>query len=227
MEGKAVAGVDGSESSRGVVYVSRVPPNFGPAPLRALLAKHADVLRVFLQEHDEAKGTGSRRAASRMKKQARRASFKHGWVEFTRKKDAKRVALLLNNTPMGGKRRGRYHDDLWNIKYLPGFTWSDLVDDMIQERKRKAQRVKFEIDQAAKERDFYLSRLDQAKAIESMQQRRAARATSEGEYAKRSARTEREPEQRPGRTFDHKQVDRDEALERSQVDLSLLQKLFS
>lgn len=31
---------------------------------------------------------------------------------------AKRVATNLNNTLIGGKKRSRWHDEIWNIKYL-------------------------------------------------------------------------------------------------------------
>ena len=28
----------------------------------------------------------------------------------------------------GGKKGGYYHDDIWNIKYLPKFLWSHLSE---------------------------------------------------------------------------------------------------
>ena len=47
--------------------------------------------------------------------------FTEGWVEFKSKKIAKFVAESLNSNPVGGKRRSKAHDELWNIKYLPRF----------------------------------------------------------------------------------------------------------
>lgn len=44
-----------------------------------------------------------------------------GWVEFSDKKVAKRVAESLNCTPIGGKKGDFYHDDIWNLKYLKNF----------------------------------------------------------------------------------------------------------
>lgn len=44
--------------------------------------------------------------------------FTEGWIEFLDKKIAKRVATNLNNTLIGGKKRSRWHDEIWNIKYL-------------------------------------------------------------------------------------------------------------
>ena len=30
----------------------------------------------------------------------------------------------------GGKKRGFYYDDLWNIKYLPKFQWTHLTEKL-------------------------------------------------------------------------------------------------
>lgn len=49
-------------------------------------------------------------------------------MEFERKKVAKAVAESLNATIIGGKKRSFYHDDIWNIKYLPHFKWSHLTE---------------------------------------------------------------------------------------------------
>ena len=38
------------------------------------------------------------------------------------------MTLSLNNTPFGEKKRNYFHDDLWNIKYLPKFKWSHLQE---------------------------------------------------------------------------------------------------
>ena len=45
--------------------------------------------------------------------------FTEGWIEFQSKRAAKEVAANLNNTQVGGKKRSKAHDVLWNIKYLP------------------------------------------------------------------------------------------------------------
>lgn len=39
-------------------------------------------------------------------------------MEFLQKKIAKQVAASLNNTLIGGKKSSRWHDEIWNIKYL-------------------------------------------------------------------------------------------------------------
>ncbi len=57
----------------------------------------------------------------------KKGSFTEAWVEFERKKVAKRVAAALNNTRIGGKKSDFFASDLWNIKYLHKFKWSDLT----------------------------------------------------------------------------------------------------
>ena len=54
--------------------------------------------------------------------------YTEGWVEFSDKRVAKTVAVMLNNNPIGGKKRSYYHDDLWNIKYLSKFKWSHITE---------------------------------------------------------------------------------------------------
>ena len=58
----------------------------------------------------------------------KKKNFTEGWVEFHDKRVAKTVALMLNNTPIGGKKCSYYHDDLWNIKYLSKFRWTHLTE---------------------------------------------------------------------------------------------------
>eukprot|EP00183_Erythrolobus_madagascarensis_P000405 CAMPEP_0185848496 /NCGR_PEP_ID=MMETSP1354-20130828/3348_1 /TAXON_ID=708628 /ORGANISM="Erythrolobus madagascarensis, Strain CCMP3276" /LENGTH=265 /DNA_ID=CAMNT_0028548899 /DNA_START=1 /DNA_END=798 /DNA_ORIENTATION=+ len=160
---------------RGVVFVGRLPPRFGPNQLRSLLQKHADVLRIYLapvDNRDEA--GGANRKAKNKKKPKSSASYSHGWVEFREKRDAKKVATLLNNAPMGGNRRTRYYGDLWNLRYLKGFSWNDLSEESAQAKRQRSYAIRKEMSAAAKERDFYLSRVDQAKALESMRARRAS-----------------------------------------------------
>lgn len=47
-------------------------------------------------------------------------TFTEGWIEFKKRRHAKKVAEMLNNRAVGGKKSKEYHDHLWNIKYLPG-----------------------------------------------------------------------------------------------------------
>lgn len=43
-------------------------------------------------------------------------NFTEGWVEFRDKRVAKLVAASLHNTPIGVRKKSKFHYDLWNIK---------------------------------------------------------------------------------------------------------------
>lgn len=58
----------------------------------------------------------------------KKRNFTEGWVEFADRRVAKAIAMALNNVPIGGKKRNYYHDDIWNIKYLPKFRWTHLAE---------------------------------------------------------------------------------------------------
>ena len=58
----------------------------------------------------------------------KKRNFTEGWVEFLDRRVAKAVAMALNSGPIGGRKSNYYHDDLWNMKYLPKFKWSHLTE---------------------------------------------------------------------------------------------------
>lgn len=45
--------------------------------------------------------------------------FTEGWVEFESKKIAKFVVDTLNNKQVSTRKKSRFYDVIWNIKYLP------------------------------------------------------------------------------------------------------------
>ena len=113
---------------------------------------------------------------------------------------AMQAAALLNGQPMGGKHRSAHRHDLWSLKYLSGFQWDQLTDEIgahspplrcccaqIQptpevmltcellaayQNAVRDQKLAHEISAAKRERDFYLSRVDKAKAISAQQERK-------------------------------------------------------
>ena len=59
-----------------------------------------------------------------MKKKRRKTPAKHfteGWIEFESKKVAKSVAATLNNTQISTRKKSKFYDVIWNIKYLPRY----------------------------------------------------------------------------------------------------------
>lgn len=148
---------------KGIVYLSRLPPNMKPQKTRHLLEQYGDIGRVYLAAEDPStrrhrKGKSSKR-------------YTEGWVEFEDKREAKLAAQLLNGQPMGGKKRSSTYYDLWCIKYLPKFSWDHLTEELNHQRAVMDQKIAAEVAAAHRERDFYQSRVDKAKAVESIIER--------------------------------------------------------
>lgn len=104
----------------GVIYLSRVPPFMKPQKLRSLLEPYGQINRIFLAPEDPAVHARRVHAGGNKKR-----SYGEGWVEFIKKKDAKKVVDLLNAQTIGGKKSSWYRDDVWAMKYLNGFKWWD------------------------------------------------------------------------------------------------------
>ncbi|GAB4820281.1 hypothetical protein N2152v2_007327 [Parachlorella kessleri] len=138
---------------RGIIYISRIPPHLVDPMLRKKRKK-------------EGKNTGK--------------NFTEGWVEFEDKSVAKQVVKMLNGQPMGGKRRSAYFYDLWCMKYLPKFKWDHLTEEINYQKAVREQKLAAEISAAKRERDFYLSRVDKAKAVSAILERKRKRAEVDG-----------------------------------------------
>ncbi|XP_057810190.1 pre-rRNA-processing protein esf2-like isoform X2 [Salvia miltiorrhiza] len=151
---------------RGVCYLSRVPPHMNPLRLRQILSQYGEIGRVYLTPEDPANQMRRKKSGG-----FRGQEFSEGWVEFIDKKVAKRVASMLNGEQIGGKKRSSIYYDLWNIKYLSKFKWDDLKEETEIKNATREQKLVLELSAAKKERDFYLSKVDQSKAISKIGER--------------------------------------------------------
>ncbi|XP_049649317.1 activator of basal transcription 1 [Accipiter gentilis] len=138
----------------GVLYLSFLPPGFGPRHARALLGTHGELGRVFLQPR------GGRVRKRRQRPGPSAGSFVEGWVEFRDKRAAKRAAALLHGTPMTPRPRSPFRHHCWSLKYLPGFRWPHLSERLSYERQVRAQRLRAEVAQAKREGGFFAARRD-------------------------------------------------------------------
>lgn len=162
---------------RGIVYLSRLPPNLKPQKVRHLLGHYGDIGRVYLAAEDTSRRRSRKEERLKSKQNGTKAKstskrYTEGWVEFEDKTEAKLAAQLLNGQPMGGKKRSSTYYDLWCIKYLPKFSWDHLTEELNHQRAVMDQKIAAEVAAAHRERDFYLSRVDKAKAVESIIERR-------------------------------------------------------
>jgi ESF2/ABP1 family protein len=144
----------------GVLYLSRVPPFMKPTVLRSLLTPYGAIGKIFLTPEPAHSRTQRLRGGG-----TRRKLFLDGWVEFIHKKDAKFVADNLNAQTMGGKKRGRWHDEVWNIKYLSGIKWNHLVETIQNENAERAARMRVELSRGRSENKAFLQNLEMGKMI--------------------------------------------------------------
>ncbi|XP_029170683.1 activator of basal transcription 1-like [Nylanderia fulva] len=144
---------------RGIIYLSTIPKYMNVAMIREIFSAYGKVDRVYLQlaEND----------AQSIKKKRKKAIkyFTEGWVEFESKKVAKFVAATLNNTQVSTRKKSRFYDVMWNIKYLPRFKWIHLSERLAYERAVHKQRLLTEIAQVKREVNFFSYNVDRSKKL--------------------------------------------------------------
>ncbi|MCJ1288040.1 RNA-binding ATPase activator esf2 [Xylographa opegraphella] len=158
----------------GVLYLSRIPPFMRPSTIRHLLTPYGDISRLFLTPEPPTVYTRRIKAGGNKKR-----SFIDGWVEFASKKRAKICAETLNGQTIGGKKGGWYHDDIWNIKYLRGFKWSDLMEQIQGEEKAREGRMRAELQREQRERKAFLGNVEAAKREKGMEMKRKKKEDDE------------------------------------------------
>jgi ESF2/ABP1 family protein len=168
--GKALPPSEPKKDKSGVIYLSRVPPFMKPTVMRSLLTPYGAVGRIFLTPEPSTSRTQRLKSGG-----TRRKLFLDGWVEFLHKRDAKFVAENLNAQTMGGKKRGRWHDEVWNIRYLSGVKWGNLVEQIQNENAERAARLRFEISQGKKENKAFLENVERGKMVSGIEATRKKR----------------------------------------------------
>ncbi|XP_072037868.1 uncharacterized protein [Amphiura filiformis] len=165
----SIKGKDSKKPTKpGIIYLSRVPPFMKPKKLNFIFGQYGEIGRIFLQQEDK-----SFRKIRKKKGGNKSRSYTEGWIEFKKKKIAKRVAVTFNNTRIGDRKRSRYYDDLWNIKYLPRFQWAHLMERIEYEKQVRQQRIRTEVMQSKKETNFYLKNVEQQKMIDRMKTKKS------------------------------------------------------
>ncbi|SNX87623.1 related to ESF2 - essential nucleolar protein involved in pre-18S rRNA processing [Melanopsichium pennsylvanicum] len=182
------------QSKLGIIYISRIPPGMTPAKVRHILSNFGELGRIYLQD-----GSKTSSSSSSSKRRSGIARYTEGWVEFASKKVAKAAAEMLNAQPIGGlaasnsKKSGsgggsakmgksskRFQDDVWTMKYLKGFKWHMLSEQMAQERASHAARLRTELSQSAYEQKDYLKKVERARVQRDKLERRKRKAEKEG-----------------------------------------------
>ncbi|PIA88994.1 Pre-rRNA-processing protein ESF2 [Cercospora beticola] len=162
----------------GVIYLSRIPPFMKPQTLRHYLLPHAPksgLGRIFLTPEDSTSHSKRIKNGGNKKK-----TFTDGWVEFLSKKEAKLAVEKLNGNIIGGKKGGFYHDDIWNLKYLKGFKWDHLTEQIRAENAERTARMREEVRRVRKENRAFVEDVERGKMVEGMERKRRAKGEREG-----------------------------------------------
>ncbi|KAL8796169.1 MAG: hypothetical protein Q9195_001502 [Heterodermia aff. obscurata] len=162
--------------NRGVVYLSRIPPFMRPSTVRHLLSPHGTITRLFLTPEPHTSYTSRKKSGGNKKR-----SFIDGWLEFSRKKDAKICVEAINGQIVGGKKGGWYRDDVWNAKYLRGFGWEDLMESVRREEREREEKIRVGVRREGKERREFLKGVERGKVEEGKRRKREAREARKGE----------------------------------------------
>ncbi|XP_056130835.1 activator of basal transcription 1 [Lampris incognitus] len=205
----------------GIIYLGHIPPRLRPKHLRNLFTPYGEIGRIFLQPED--------RVVRRKKKKAgsRGCDFTEGWVEFRDKRVAKRVAASLHSTPMGNKKRSRFHSDLWCIKYLHRFQWTHLSERLAYEQSVLKQRLRTEVSQAKRETSFYLANVEKSHHMDKVRKKRkpGQDKVEEKTWDFTQHKTEEEIQLKK---MNKKQRDKAHSIQqKSQSNVSLLAKIFN
>ncbi|XP_066566171.1 activator of basal transcription 1 [Amia ocellicauda] len=222
----------GKKTVPGIVYLGHIPPRLRPKHVRNMLGVHGEIGRIFLQPEDHSVRRKKKKAGSNAR------SFTEGWVEFRDKRVAKRVALSLHSAPMGTRKRSRFHDDLWCMKYLHRFQWCHLSERLAYEQTVRQQRLRTEISQAKRETSFYLANVERSRDLDRLRKRREkeGRGGPDKTWDFTQRRTEDEIRQRrlqapgPGRSKKEQRKALEKAQliqEKAQSNVSLLAKIFN
>lgn len=154
----------------GVCYLSRIPPFMKPGKLRSVLSRFGKIDRLFLKPEDAAIHHKRVKYGGNKKK-----NFTEGWVEFVSKKDAKLCASTLNGNILGGKKTSYYHDDVMNIKYLSGFKWFDLTQQIAKENEVRQAKLALELSQQAKLNKTFVTNVEKSKMIKNIEKKKRAK----------------------------------------------------
>ncbi|KAG6355705.1 hypothetical protein INS49_003669 [Diaporthe citri] len=166
----------------GVIYISRIPPFMKPHKLRSLLSNYGTINRIFLAPEDPMAHQRRVRNGGNKKKM-----YTEGWVEFVNKKDAKDVCAMLNAQTIGGKKGSYYRDDIWTLKYLNGFKWHHLTEQIAAESAERSSRMMAELQREKKGNKELVERVERAKMLDGIQSKKAQKGSTHDREAESPA----------------------------------------
>uniref|UniRef100_A0A0K0DXS2 Activator of basal transcription 1 n=1 Tax=Strongyloides stercoralis TaxID=6248 RepID=A0A0K0DXS2_STRER len=152
--------IEEKEKNSGIVYLQTVPPKYNVAKVREIFSQYGIVKRIHLVPDPKKKF-----------KNPKLREYIEGWIEFEDKKKAKACAKLLNCTKVGGKRRHPASDTLWAMKYLKGFKWSHLREQLDYEKHIARKRLNMEMSRARKEASHFTDQVDKGMSLKKLEEK--------------------------------------------------------
>lgn len=152
----------------GVVYLSSVPPYLKPSALRNLLSQRGfePIARLFLSPASKHKSSSKKNS---------RQLYTEGWIEFASKKTARRCAETLNAQVIGGKKGGFYHDDVWNMKYLRGMRWEELMAGVREEKREMEGRRDEERRSIMRDTKRFVEGVEEGRRMQGMKRKKESK----------------------------------------------------
>ncbi|XP_052271322.1 activator of basal transcription 1-like isoform X2 [Dreissena polymorpha] len=71
-----------------------------------------------------------------------------------------------------GKKKNKWREELWNIKYLHRFKWAHLNERLAYEKAVHSQRMRAEISQAKREANFYVQNAEKNERLKKLAKRK-------------------------------------------------------
>ncbi|EDW48808.1 GM17585 [Drosophila sechellia] len=99
------------ESKKGTIYISHLPKDMAVTSMLRIFGEYGAIGRAFLR-------------SKKLSSKSPDIIFTEGWVQFNSKRVAKQIVPLLNNKQISTRKKSRFYDSLWSMKYLPQFKWT-------------------------------------------------------------------------------------------------------
>jgi ESF2/ABP1 family protein len=111
------------QNKKGIVYISEIPPKLNLYNLKKIMNYFGSTNRIHLEPRSKTTYSHSTNSM--------RNNCKEGWIEFLNMKDAKSAASLLNGQVIRKHLYDSKSKGIWNLKYLHGFQWKQLIEEII------------------------------------------------------------------------------------------------
>jgi ESF2/ABP1 family protein len=159
-----------SHHKTGVVYLPHVPRYMGPGEAKTYFQNFGlPVARSFFRPESRAR----REARGKRGGDMLRKKYTEAWIEFARKSHAKMAVATFNSQRVGG--RASYQNEMWNLRYLSGFKFDDLMEEEVYVKAMHEKKLKAQIEAAKKDTQSFLETVSQAKKVSYAKQKRRER----------------------------------------------------